>query len=224
MKVSDLKEIYKLMNCGGLIDEINIKPDGTIVGVDAGKTFIASLKYPITIPNELCLQNIKGIVGIAEKFSDCELSEVDGRLHINEGKKFAHLLLKAPTTLGFNLPEYTNENYDVIITGVPHTTLNALGKFRADSLVNELYYFFIQDDDLMLRIGSEDSHVVGDIVAKATKSKSTFSSKFTMNVSECFKNIFTNANIYMIQDKIMIVECVTEKYTVRYYLAPRVDS
>ena len=43
MKVSDLKQIYKLVNANGIINEITIDVGGMVTAVDVAKTFIVKL-------------------------------------------------------------------------------------------------------------------------------------------------------------------------------------
>ena len=230
MKVAELHQIYKLMNSGGLIGEITIEPqeDGTIkvIGADAAKTFftIFKSKVPVTIAKKISIENIKGIDEIAKKFTNSELTIIDNKLHMSEGTKFANIILKEAQDLGINLPPLTDDHFDIISRNIDHNRLKALGGIRSDSVINEEYHFYIMDENLFMRAGGVSDNNIGDSVSKCDKSTPEFTIKFTMNVSPCFSNIFTNASIYMIKDKIMIVECDTETYNVRYHLAPRVDD
>ena len=159
-----------------------------------------------------------------DKFSDIELNIIDNRLVLRDGTKFGNIILKEPVDLGINLPEITEDDSDVVIKDIDHGILNTLGNIRADTLINEQYYFFIEDNKLIMRAGSEDENNVGDEIGICIKSIPDLMTKFTMNIDKCFKSIVTNVNIYIIKDKVMVVECNTDTYNLKYYLAPRVDE
>lgn len=224
MQIKELKEICKLVNMGGLIDEFNILKDGHILGVDSAKTAVADLQYKIELPRNIYITNLKGLGEVLDKFTDDTNIEIlEDRLHIESGKKSANIILKVSTESQFKIPELIEDNYEIIVESVDHNILNKLGKFRPSQLINELYYLYVLDNILMMRIGNESETNVGDEIGVIKKCTSNDTIKFTQNISECFKNISTTANINIYMGKLMMIECKTDKYAVKYYLAPRVE-
>ncbi len=224
MIVKELKEICKLVSMSGLIDEFTILKDGHIVGVDIPKTAVVDLKYNIEIPKDICITNVKGVKEVLDKFSDdTNIEIVDDILNIVNGDKFYKIPLKNNEKPKFNLPTLTENDYQVIAEGIDHNIINELGKLRAQSLTDDLYYLYVINNELMMRVGDETAVHGGDFIGNTKKCTSNETMKLTMNVSECFKSISTTANINLFFGKLMMIECRTEKYNVRYYLAPRVD-
>jgi len=221
MKIKDLREICKLVGTNGLIDEFTISTDGHIFCADAALTFIADLKYNIELPKEIGITNVKGIDEILSKFTDdTDIEIIEDKLHISNGDKFANIPLKVVNPTKVALPQ---EGYEIITENIDHNIFNKLGKMRPQSLINEVYYFYMIDDKLMFRVGEDSEYNIGDIVGITTKTVPNAAIKFTMNISECFKNIVTTASINILIDKLMMLECNTEKYNIKYYLAPRVE-
>jgi len=224
MIVSELKEICKLVNMSRVIDEFTILKDGHIVGVDIPKTVVVDLKYDIKLSKDICITNVKGVSETLGKFSDdTNIEIVDDRLNLVKGDKFYKIPLKNNEEPKFNLPTLTEDDYQVIAEGIDHNILNELGKLRTQSLTDELYYFYVIDNKLMMRIGDETSAYGGNFIGNTKKCTSNETMKLTMNVSECLKSISTMSNIKLCFGILMMIECNTEKYNVKYYLAPYVD-
>lgn len=224
MKIGEFKDICRIVNTNGLIDEFVIKKDGHVIGVDAAKTFVADLKYNIELPKDIGVTNVKGIKEILSKFTDdTEVEILEDKLHIVSGTKFANIPLNTVSEAQFQLPQLTEDDYQVIAEGIDHNIFNTLGKMRPDAIINEVYYFYVSDGKILYQVGEDGQCNMGDLLAIPKKFVPNATVKFTMNVSECFKSITTTANLYILIDKLAMIESKVEKYTIRYYLAPRVD-
>lgn len=224
MIVDELKNICKLVSISGLIDEFTICKDGHILGFDIAKTIIVDMKYNITLPCDISISNVNGVNEVLSKFPDNTNIEIlENQLHIVKDTKFYKILLKPFEKLKLNIPIFTENDYQVIAKNIDNKILNNLGKLRVQSLTDEYYYLYVKDKNLMFRVGDENSSHGGDSIGIIEKCTSNEIIIFTMNISETFKNILTNANISIIFGKLMMIECSSEKYNVKYYLAPRVE-
>jgi len=227
MKVGQFKEICRLVSACGLVDEFSINENGHFIGTDSGKTFIADLEYPHNLPVKTNIINVKGMMQTFNLFKDdVDVELVDGRIKIDDGITFASIVLSAAEPTKFNLPPLTDDDYDIIVNKVNHKSFNDIARLRPEAMINEYYFLFTSKNRLMLHIGEDSGSFVGtkitDLV-EGDKSDDSKMAKYTMNVSECFKNIKTDASIKIIADKIMTVNCAPGPYNVTYYLAPRVD-
>ncbi len=224
MQVKELKEICKLVGVSGLIDEFTITKDGHVFGFDAAKTLLADLKYNIVIPYNIYITNIKGINEVLTKFTDDAIVEIsENQLHFIKDDQFYKIPLAIYEESKFNLPMFTENDYQVIAENIDYNILNMLGKLRAQSLTDETYYLYVVDNKLMFRVGDEIGSHGGKFIGITKKCTSNETIHFTMNISECFKKISTNANINIFFGKLMMIESNTEKYNVKYYLAPRTE-
>jgi hypothetical protein len=232
MQVKDLKEICQLMSACGLVDEFHMKKNGHIVGTDAGKTFLVDLQYNMELPEDISITNLKGVQEMLNTFKDdAKINIVDNRIVItdlNDNDENGKIVLTTIDIPNFKIPELTNSDFEIIVDEVDHNILNSISKSRPQTLINELYYLFVENGKLKLRIGEADGDQRNKRIG-ITNSTTTNVAKFTMNLSECFKNITTNTSIKIITSKFMLVEAKgvnadnTEKYNIKYYLAPRVE-
>ena len=227
MKVGAFKEICGLMSACGLIDEFHTDENKHFIGYDSGKTFVADLEYDNDLPAGTNIINVKGMIQTFNLFADdVEVVLADGRLKINDGDVTASMVLSASEPTKINIPKLDVTDYDIVINNVERKTLNSVSRLRPEAIINEYYFLFVENGKLMIRIGDADGSHVGRKIADVVdgdKADSSKVAKYTMNVSECFKNIKTNATIKIISDKIMSVCSKTETYTVTYHIAPRVD-
>ena len=227
MKVGNFKEICGLISACGLIDEFHIDANNHFIGYDAGKTFVADLEYDNDLPAGTSIINVKGMIQTFNLFADdVEVVLANGRLNIDDGDTVASIVLSASEPLKITIPSLTDEDYEIIVNNVDYKRLNSISRLRPEAIINEYYFLFVADSKLMIHIGEDSGSYVGKRIAEIApgdKADSSKVAKYTMNVSECLKNIRTNATIKIISDKIMSVYSKTETYKVAYHLAPRVD-
>ncbi len=224
MIVKELNEICKLVNVFGAIDEFTISKDGDVLGINNAKTLLVNIKYNVKLSEDIIITNIKGIMEALTKFpEDIDIEIVKNQLCIVKDYRTYEIPLKVYEESKFKLPVINKNDYQVIAENIDYKILNDLGKFRAQSLVDEYYYLYVIDNKLMFRVGNETSARGADIVGDTQKCTSNETIIFTMNLSECFKTISTNANINILFGKLMMIECTNDQYKLQYYLAPRIE-
>lgn len=222
MKFEELKEILELTSVNGLINEAMIKKDGTINAVDPSKTIVVDIKYKTEIDNDIGIGNIAGLTEVLSKFTNNALiSVVDNKLHIEEGKRFANVTLSQVEQ--YFIKSIPEESSTIICKNINPEILHKLSKLRPEKVIDSNYFLTSINKEIYLNVGKkEEENDIGDIVGN-NELNTNESAYFTMNITEAFKSVKAPTNIYYIPGMMLKLEYSTDKYEVKYYLAPRIE-
>lgn len=222
MNVKELKEICEIVSVKGLIDNFILRKDGKVIAYDAAKSICVDLDYhSIDLTQDIGIGNVSGMLETFDRFRDDTPVEIENNKIVLRGTATANITLQAIGSPDKTV-NLTQEDYVIVTEVIDYKVLNELAKLRVRSLMNEVYFFYIENGKLVMRIGEEDENNIAHPIIDVVKS-SDDAMRLTMNVPECFGNIRSNAVIAIALDKAMLVTITHERYTVNYFLALSVE-
>lgn len=219
-----LKEIVNLVSTKGLIKEFILHTDGSVNAVDPSGTLVVILQHNhVNLENDIGIEDSGLLSNTFAKFdNDAQISFIENKLVLNKGGMNAKIPLMDINSIKDFKPTSDFSEFTTKAENVDHKVLkNTLG-LKVSGMEDE-YHIFNKDGKIRLESGNDNT--IGDNIAEIMETVDNHDYMiFSLNISEVISSLKEDCTIILNKDKYLSVSVTNEDYSVKYILAPRIES